>query len=489
MAKKLTLAALADLPPRVGRPGYDRRSLTPGFLHIGVGNFHRAHMGVYLDRLFARGRDLDWAIVGAGIKSFDQVKRDALKGQDWLTTVVELAPEGLSAFVTASMMDFCDVDPGAILARLEDPAIRIVSMTLTEGGYFVDARTGGFNASHPEVAADVASPDTPQTVFGILAKALRARRDAGQVPFTVMSCDNLPENGHVARQAVVGFARLVDTDLARWIEANVAFPNGMVDCITPATSPAEIEMVAREFGIDDAAPVTCEPFRQWVLEDTFPAGRPALEEVGVEFVADVRPHETMKLRLLNAGHAAIAYPGALLGHHFVHEAMADPDITAWLSHLMRTDVIPILPPLEGADYHQYLAMCISRFSNPRIGDTIARLCLDGSNRQPKFVLPSISDALAAGRGIDALSLEVALWCRYCAATADPATGIALQDEHATALQEAALATRTHPRAFLGLTGIFGNLATDETFGRSFERQIGRLWDGEVRDVLRETVGA
>ena len=477
MAVKLSLDTLDTLPDDVAVPAYARGDLTGGIVHIGVGNFHRAHMAVYLDRLFATGRDHDWAIVGAGIKSFDAAKRAALRDQDWLTTVVELDPEKLSAQVTGSMVDFCEVDGAAIVARLADPAIRIVSLTITEGGYYVDAETGGFDAAHPEIVADAAAPDAPQTVFGLLIAGLKARRDAGVPPFTVLSCDNLPENGHVARAAVLGLAGLIDGDLRDWIDANVAFPGSMVDCITPATSAREIEMVRDRFGIEDAAPVACEPFRQWVMEDNFPEGRPRLEEVGVQFVPDVAPYETMKLRILNAGHAAIAYPGALLGHHFVHDDMADADIEHWLRALMTREVIPVLPPIPDTDYDAYLEMCVERFANPRVGDTVARLCLDGSNRQPKFVLPTIREALAQGRSIDLLAREVAFWATYCAA---PET--AIDDARAETLRMAARAE--DPAAFLQISDVFGDLGRNETFRAAFVAQRDLIATQGVRAALR-----
>ncbi|HVG46605.1 MAG TPA: mannitol dehydrogenase family protein, partial [Rubellimicrobium sp.] len=315
MPIQLNADALSHLPEGVAGPAYDRAGLRAGILHVGVGNFHRAHMQVYLDRLFGMGRDHDFAIRGAGVRPTDAAMRDRLAAQDFLTTVVELDPSGLSARVIGSMIDFVPVEPEAVIAAMADPAIRIVSTTVTEGGYYVDAKTDGFAADHPDIQADVANPDAPKTVFGMVLAALRRRRDAGVPPFTFLSCDNLPENGHVAERTVTGLARLQDPAFADWVAANVAFPNSMVDCITPATSDRERRMVADKFGLTDSAPVACEPFRQWVLEDNFPQGRPALEEVGAEFVANVAQYELMKLRILNGGHAAIAYPGALLGHH------------------------------------------------------------------------------------------------------------------------------------------------------------------------------
>ncbi|MBL4811285.1 MAG: mannitol dehydrogenase family protein, partial [Rhodobacteraceae bacterium] len=379
MVRPLNNDALNDLPNCVSGPAYNRSSLTAGILHVGVGNFHRAHMAVYLDRLFAKGKGHSWALTGAGVRPGDARMRNLLMAQDWLTTVVELDPAGLTGKVIGSMIDFVEIDPELTAARMCNPDIKIVSLTITEGGYYVDALTGGFDAGHADMAADIADPAKPTSVFGIIIKALRIRRDAGIAPFTVMSCDNLPENGHVAKQAVISLARLIDPDLAIWIEANVAFPSTMVDCITPATTDRERDLVRDEFGLIDAAPVVCEPFRQWVLEDNFPQGRPPLELVGAEFVEDVAPYELMKLRILNGGHAAIAYPSALLGHHFVHDAMADPIIKDWLLTLEQRALIPSLSPIEGVSYDTYLANVVERFSNSAVGDTIARLCFDGSN--------------------------------------------------------------------------------------------------------------
>ncbi|CAM3562710.1 mannitol dehydrogenase family protein [Paracoccus nototheniae] len=485
MASHLALSdiTLPDLAPGIARPGYDRAALTPGILHVGVGNFHRAHMAWYLDRLFATGRDQTWALKGAGVRPGDAAMRDRLAAQDWLTTLVELDPAGLSARVLGSMVDFAPVDPAATIAAMADPAIRIVSLTITEGGYYVDAKTDGFDAAHPDMAHDAANPDAPRSVFGMLLAALRMRRAADHAPFTILSCDNLPENGHVCARTVTGLARLSDPALADWIAATIAFPNSMVDCITPATSDRERALVRDHFGIIDAAPVVCEPFRQWVLEDNFPQGRPALETVGAQFVADVSRHELMKLRILNGGHAAIAYAGALLGHHFVHDAMADPQIRDWLTALETREIIPTLQPIEGVSYDDYLTLIVNRFSNPRIGDTIPRLCLDGSNRQPKFILPTLRDRLAAGAPIAGLAQELALWCRYCEGTAEDGTPIPPNDDNRDSLHRHALAARTDPAAFLQQDAIFGDLGADPALLTAFADALTAIRRDGVRAVL------
>lgn len=471
----LSNAALSALPNAVGRPKYDRAQVTPGILHIGLGNFHRAHQAVYLDDLMQLGEGLDWGIIGAGIMPFDAARRALLAAQDQLTTVVEMSDAGSHARVTGAMIGFCDVDARALVHQIADPAIRIVSLTITEGGYFVDAKTGAFDAAHPDILSDAADLNTPRTVFGVLLAGLIARRDAGIPAPTILSCDNIPENGDVARNALSGLADLVSPDLGDWVRADVAFPNSMVDRITPVTTEATRAFVLTEFGIDDASPVTCEPFRQWVIEDHFPMGRPALENVGVTFTDDVAPFETMKLRILNAGHASIAYVAALLGITYVHDAMADPDIAAWLQTLMRQEVIPTLAELPGVEYDAYLQTCAERFSNPAVADTIDRLCQDGSNRQPKFVLPTIADALDQGRAINGLALELAFWHHYCCTTN------ALDDPRSEILRA------TPTKSFLDIAEIFGPLSDSAPLRAAFMDHAARLATIGPRATLKAYV--
>jgi len=487
MAIKLNQECLAQLPEDVAPPGYDRDTITPGILHIGVGNFFRAHQAVFLDRLFNIGLDHDWGIVGAGVMPQDAHIRDQLAAQDWLSTIVELDPRGYSARICGSLIDFVEVAPRSLIDALTRPEIRIVSLTVTEAGYFVDATTGGFDANHPDIVGDIADPQHPRTVFGMLIAALRERRESGLAPFAIMSCDNLPGNGHVTRQAVVGLARSNSVELADWIAREVAFPNGMVDCITPATGARERELVRTHFGIEDACPVVCEPFRQWVLEDRFPQGRPALEQVGVEFVEDVAPYELMKLRILNGGHAAIGYPAALMGIHYVHDAMNDPLIRAFLEKLEKEEIIPTVPPVPGVDFLEYLAVIEQRFANSKMGDTIPRLCLDGSNRQPKFILPTIADRLDKGLSVDGLALEVALWCRYCAGTRDEGQPITLVDVNADRLRQHATRALSEPGAFLEMTDIFGPVSADPVFAAAFRSALTSLSNNGTTATLEAYV--
>jgi len=332
---------------------------------------------------------------------------------------------------------------------------------------------------------DAKSPDTPVSLFGVIVKALKLRRDTGIEPFTVLSCDNLPGNGNVTRQTIVGLASLSNPELADWIASSVSFPNSMVDRIVPATTDRERQLVKDNFGINDELPVVCEPFCQWVIEDNFPSGRPHLEKVGVEFVTDVSGYELMKLRILNAAHASMCYPALLLGHHFVHEAMEDPDILQYLKTLLTQEAIPTLKPLPGVDYHQYLDKVLERFSNTEIGDTISRIAEEGSERQPKFILPAVIDALAAGKPVDGFALEIALWCRYCLAEDEQGNLIEVKDLKAADLFQFSESSKTRSDAFLDNIDVFGSIGKNAQFSEPFcywLRYIHRLG---VRAAIRK----
>jgi mannitol 2-dehydrogenase len=487
MSLKLSAASLSKLPAAVARPKYARADIEPGIVHFGVGNFHRAHQAVYLDELFSAGRSRDFGILGAGVLSFDAAARERMAAQDFLTTVVEQDEHGMAARVTAPMVGFLNpADRQGLVAKLADPAIRIVSLTITEGGYFLDA-AGHFNPDHPDIRHDANNPGDPRTVFGIILAALRRRRAHLTAPFTVMCCDNIPGNGHVTENVVTGLAGLSDRDFAAWIEGEVAFPNSMVDRITPATTDRERGILAEKFGIEDNWPVFCEPFRQWVMEDRFPTGRPALEEVGVTFVSDVAPFELMKIRILNGGHAAIAYPAALMDIHFVHEAMQEPLIAAYLRKLHEEEIVPTVPAVPGTNLADYRALIERRFANPRIGDTIRRLCLDGSNRQPKFIVPTITASLERKGSIAGLALASALWCRYCEGTTDSGEVTEPNDPNWDRLTAAAKQARANPAAWLAMREVYGEVGRDPRFAGAFAHALATLWQVGAREALKRYV--
>ena len=482
-------AGLAALAGRVAVPTYDRGRLRRSIVHLGVGGFHRAHQAVYLDDLAERRISSEWGERGAGLLPGDRRMQDALVPQDCLYTVVERGVDGDTARVIGSMGDyaFAPADPERVLGMLADSSTRIVSLTITEGGYLVDDKTGLFDADNPAVRRDLAGGAWPTTVFGHLCAALARRRAAGTSPFTVLSCDNLQDNGTVARTAVVSFARLLDDGLAAWIEANVTFPNGMVDRITPQTTDADRAMVAETIGIADAWPVMTEPFKQWVIEDRFCNGRPPLEEVGVQIVPDVHPYETMKLRLLNASHQAMAYLGYLAGYRYAHEVMGDSDFRTFIARLMDEEITPLLPPVPGIDLAEYKRTLLERFANPKIKDTLARLATDGSDRMPKFVLPSVGEALVQERHHRLLTLVVAGFLRYLRGIDEEGRTIAIQDSRVDDLRSRANEGRADPRPLLAVQRVFGDLGRHEAWVAELAATLGELDVRGVRATLAATL--
>lgn len=484
------LIALSDvnldqMPQSVRTPRYDRAALTPGIVHIGLGNFHRAHQAFYLHRLLDEGLDHDWAIIGAGVRPGDVALRQKLQRQDWLTTLIELDPAGRSAEIIGPMIDYVSVEEhnAALIDAMSRPEIRIVSLTVTEGGYFISAADGGLDSAHPDVRHDLAHAQTPRTAFGAMIEALRRRRLAGHAPFTALSCDNLQGNGTILRRTIVGMAAQIDGDLARWIDEEGAFPNSMVDCIVPATGPMELAL-AQSFGVDDRCPVTHENFRQWVIEDDFCAGRPAWEKVGVTFTRDVAAYESMKLRILNGGHQIISIPGDLLSLQTIDQAMAHPAIAAFFDKVMREEIAPHVVAVPDMQPLDYLDLVSRRFANPEIRDTVRRVAFDGSSRQPGFLLPSILDGLRAGTPIEGLALISALWCRYCEGMREDGSVIEPNDPNWDQLNAAARDARSEPMRWLQQTQYYGDLASNTRFADAFTHMHTMVGHKGVHGVLR-----
>src|SRR5689334_15855299 len=462
----VTGKTLAEL--NVPVPGYDRCQLTTGIVHIGVGGFHRSHQAMYIDTLMNRGAAMDWGICGIGVQPSNTTMRDALVAQDGLYTLVLRHSDGTwEPRVIGSIVEylFAPDDPGAVIEKMAAPATRIVSLTVTEGGYHLDAVTGEFDASDPLVLADLRPGAAPRTVFGLVTAALARRRNRGIPAFSILSCDNIQGNGHVSQRAFVAFARLRDPGLADWITRHVRFPNSMVDRITPQTTDEDRAELSRRFGLEDRWPVFCEPFTQWVLEDDFADGRPSLEDAGVRIVADVEPYELMKLRLLNASHQALCYPGYLAGYRLVHEVTSDPLFAGFLLDYMLGEAIPTLRPVPGIDLAAYAHQLIERFSNPEVGDTVARLCANASDLIPKFLLPVVREQLAAGGTFTRAAAVVACWARYCEGADESGFVIEMDDALASPLRAAALRGRgSHPAAFLeDNRSVFGELADEPRF--------------------------
>jgi mannitol 2-dehydrogenase len=474
---ELRTQTVPEIGARVPVPGYDRSAVTSGIVHIGVGGFHRAHQAMYLDRLMSDGKALDWGITGVGVMPFDRRIADVLTAQDGLYTLVVKHPDGTyEPRVIGSIVDFlyAPEDPEAVIEKMADPATRIVSLTVTEGGYNIHAVTGEFDATNPAVVADLAPGAVPGTSFGLVTEALRRRRNRGIPAFTVMSCDNLQGNGHLSQRVFTAFARLRDPSLGEWIAENVRFPNSMVDRITPVTTDADRALVAERFGIADAWPVVCEPFTQWALEDSFSDGRPPFEDVGVQVVPDVVPYELMKLRLLNAGHQGLAYFGYLAGYRLVHDGASDPAFQRFLLAYMDNEATPTLAPVPGVDLDAYKHTLIERFSNPEVRDTIARLCAESSDRIPKWVLPVIREQLAKDGEVTRAAAIVASWARYAEGTDEDGNPIEIVDRLRDVLTEAAKRQREDPDAFISNREIFGDLIDDKRFVDAYRSALASL---------------
>lgn len=481
-----TLATIAAGEELVIVPAYDRKRLVPSIAHIGVGAFHRAHQAVYLDDLtqYTDG----WGEWGIGLLDGDRHMANALLPQDCLYTVVERSAGADTARVVGSMLGylFAPDDPEAVLRVLADPATRIVSLTITEDGYNVDLHTGVFNASNPAILRDLEHPSAPTTVFGYLCEALHRRQAAGLPPFTILSCDNLQGNGAIARKAVESFASLRSDALGSWIAANVAFPNSMVDRITPQTTDAHREMVAQDFGIEDRWPVVTEPFRQWIIEDEFSHGRPPLEllqEGNVQVVHDVRPYETLKLSLLNGSHLAMGYLGYLAGYRLADEVMGDPLFYGAIRRMMDDEVTPLLPPVPGVDVEDYKATLLERFANPKIADRLSRLCLNGSAKLPTFLLPSISAALASHGPHRLLTLTLAGWMRYLQGVDEAGIPFTIEDPQAGELTALAREGRQDPRPLLGVRPIFGDLGHNPIVVQALEEALRDVDQHGVKGTL------
>jgi fructuronate reductase/mannitol 2-dehydrogenase len=477
---------LTDLPPGVPGPDYDRTALVPAIVHIGVGGFHRAHQAVYLEELARRGV-LDWGVVGVGLHSREI--GEVLTAQDRLYTVVERSADGDRATVVGVMTDYLYApdDPEAVLAAMTDERTRIVSLSITGTGYRIDAHTGEFDADDPHVARDLEDPGSPQTVFGYLVEALQRRRAAGLPAFTVLSCDNMQSNGEAARTAVVSFARMRDGDLADWIEEHVAFPSSMVDRITPSTSPEDRDAIARGTGIDDRWPVITEPFRQWVVEDEFSNGRPPLEQVGVQFVDDVSPYETMKTRLLNAGHSAIAYLGYLAGYRTTDEVVADPVFREFLTRLMAEEIAPLLPAVPGVDLAGYQRTLLDRLANPRMADQLSRLSRRGSTKIPNYLLPSVRAALEAGRPHPLLCVAVAGWLRFLRGHDYAGEEVPIEGPR-TDLVPVAQEAGSDAGPLLSERSVFDSIGQDPQFAACVQEALTSLERQGPREVLEEFLG-
>ncbi|OLM28555.1 Multiple polyol-specific dehydrogenase [Pseudonocardia sp. Ae717_Ps2] len=478
-----TLASLAT----IATPTYDRSRLRPGIAHFGVGNFHRAHQAVYIDRYLSRPGSEGWGIVGIGVSDGDSSRAKAQKfaEQDCLYTLTEFDPSGTAeSRVIGSIIDYLHApsEPTAVLDALSDPELRIVTLTITEGGYFTDESTGGFAAEADDIRHD-ANSDVPRTVFGFLVRALARRRDVGVAPFTVVSCDNLPGNGDAARRAVVGLAQMIDETLAKWIDGNAGFPNSMVDRVAPYVPDTDIAWLSERTGIQDQMPVTTESYLQWVIEDDFPTGRPDLASVGVEFTEDVRPYEEVKLRLLNASHVLLAYPSLLAGYRVVHQAMNDPVINTLLETFMTRDAIPVLEGTTDIDLAAYSHSVRRRFGNPAIGDQLLRIATDGAAKIPTFHTPLVTHQLATGADYRREAFLLACYQRYLGGVDDNGELFDVSEPTLSAAERAIADDVSCGALRIGAFGELG-LTDNAAFLEEFRRMARSLRENGALQTIR-----
>ncbi|MGM3175546.1 mannitol dehydrogenase family protein [Dickeya lacustris] len=447
------------LPDNVLSPDYDRQRVTPRIVHIGFGAFHRAHQALLTDRVL-RQHGGDWGICEVVLFS-DDTLISALRRQDHLFTVLEKSAQGNQAIIVGSVCRSLHARVegiAAILAQLADPDVAIVSLTITEKGYCRAGNRGELDKDNPLVQQDIAHPRQPSSVPGILAEALRLRRERGIAPFSVLSCDNVPENGKVTRQVVIDAARLQDASLAQWITEHVTFPNTMVDRIVPAATPETLAQIAQATGVADPCGIACEPFIQWVVEDNFVAGRPAWEHAGVQLVDDVLPFEEMKLRMLNGSHSFLAYLGYLAGYEHINNCMDDANYRRAVRHLMLKEQAPTLQ-VSGIDLEAYAEQLLERFSNPALKHRTWQIAMDGSQKLPQRMLASLRWHLARGSDHRALTLGIAGWMRYVGGMDDAGQHIDIRDPLAESLQHIAQSTPdTHERVqgWLSVNALFSD---------------------------------
>jgi fructuronate reductase len=483
---RLSSANLNRLPGHVRRPAYDRSGVTPGIVHLGIGAFHRAHQAVAIDDLLANGAT-DWGIVGASLRS--PTTRDALAPQDGLYTLAVRSGTGTDHRVIGSVLttEVAPEKPGRLIARLIDPATRIVSLTVTEKGYCHTPQTGDLDEHHPDIVHDLQNFDAPRSAIGFLVAALARRRIAGAAPFTVLSCDNLAANGRTVRRIVTQFAALRSHSLAKWIEEEVAFPSTMVDRIVPETTDLDRSEISAALGMTDAWPVVTEPFTQWIVEDRFPAGRPDFAAAGVQMVSDVTPFEHMKLRLLNASHSALAYLGYLAGHETIASTMTDHRFAAFARQVMR-DAAPTLTMPAGTDLAAYSASLLQRFSNAALHHRTWQIAMDGSQKLPQRLLATMQDRLRLGLSIDTHALALAGWMRYVTARDEQGRAIDVRDPLAKELFE--IAGRAGPSAerlapaLLEVHSIFGALGSDPRMRSAVTAALARLYALGARQAVQ-----
>ena len=473
---------MTDQAPRLSRSSPPNKA---GIVHLGLGAFFRSHAALIIDdAMDAAGGD--WGIIGVSLRS--PGIRDSLQPQGNVYTAVEMSPEGRKTRIAQILSDvvFAPENPEALLVKMADPAVRIVSLTVTEKGYCHIPSSSMLNLKNPDVQRDINAAN-PSTAIGYLVRALQRRHAAGLRPFTVLSCDNLPNNGRVARNVVIGLAECIDKDLADWIDREGRFPSTMVDRIVPATTAADKEQLEVSCGYRDEAPVLHEPFCQWVIEDNFVDGkRPAFERAkGVHMVDDVAPFELMKVRMLNGTHSSLAYLGYLAGYETISQTIRDPAFRQFVQRVWNEEIIPTITPPDGVDLHDYARELLDRYSNSAIKHRTWQIAMDGSQKLPQRILGTIADNRNAERSCDGLILAVAAWMRYVGGLDEKGDPIDVRDplsEKLHTLSDAGKDPDEKVANLLSVQEIFGPVVDD-----SFKDNLTRAYRALVADGAQASV--
>lgn len=477
---------LSKFKDQVAIPTYDRNQVKTGIVHVGIGGFHRAHQALYTDQLLHQPNNSDWGICGIALLDFDLKIYQTLKAQDGLYTLVIKELDGtFTKRIVGAITEclFAPENPSKVIEKMASEEVKIITLTITEGGYNYNEATGAFDATNPQIQHDIENPFTPKTIFGYLTQALKLRKEKGLKGITIQSCDNIQGNGHMTQKMLLSYVQLAEPTLVSWIENNVSFPNSMVDRITPATAPTDIESLQETSGIEDAWPVVCEPFKQWVIEDDFVNGRPAWEHVGAQFAKDVVPYEKMKLSLLNAGHSVLGILGALIGYNTIDEVVHNKNISTFLKGYMDDEVTATLGTLEGVDLEVYKKSLIERFGNINIKDQIDRICSESSAKIPIFILPTVNAQLQDKAKIKHAAFVLAAWAIYSIGKDEKGNDLSIKDALKITLQEKAIQAQNNPKVFLEIETVFGDLGKNEVFVKTFENAYKSIEEQGVENCV------
>ena len=469
---QLNTENLSKISESITVPAYDRASVKTGIVHVGIGGFHRSHEAFYTDQLLHDPSNSDWGICGVALLEFDTKIHQTLKDQNGLYTLIVKELDGTQTTkVIGSIVEYLYAPENtlAVIEKMASPEVKIISLTITEGGYNYNEATKEFDFNTPSIQHDLEHADAPKTIFGYLTQALKLRKERGLKGCTIQSCDNIQGNGHMTKRMLLSYVSKAVPELVEWIESHVSFPNAMVDRITPATAPSDIINLKETTGVEDAWPVVCEPFKQWVIEDDFIEGRPAWETVGAQFVENVEPYEKMKLSLLNAGHSVLGILGALIGYDTIDESVSNIHIRTFLHNYMDIEVTPTLGDLEGINLKEYKDSLIERFGNINIKDQIDRICSESSAKFPIFILPTVNAQLVEKGSVDFAAFVVAAWAIYSLGKDENGKDVVIKDAIKSQLHDKAVASVLEPTSFLTLESIFGKLQSSAVFKAAYTK--------------------